>query len=153
MGIKKTILVLGSGNVSKKNSDTLYLDIKKLEGVDIIRDIEKGLPFDDNKFKKIIAHHILEHINDLIFVMNEIHRILQKDGVLEIEVPFGSNALIDPTHKRILDINGFNFFIIKDFNSINTGFTGWFKMEKITALGPDNKEIRGLNFILKKVEY
>jgi len=146
--INKMKLEVGSGPIREKDKDKnmLYLDIKRFPGVDVVRDIEKGLPFENNKFEGIKAHHILEHIKDLIFVMNEFHRVLKPSGILDIEVPTGRNARIDPTHARFFDQHGFNFFFIRDFNSENAGVLGWFNIEKI-----ENPSGLGLRFILRKI--
>ena len=150
MEIRKRLEV-GCGVIQEKLEDTVYLDIKRFPGVDIIRDLEKGLPFDDNKFYEIKAHHVLEHVNDLIFVMNEFHRVLKLNGTLDVEVPYGINSRIDPTHVRFFTPQGFDFFIHKDFNSVNSGVLGWFELLDLQLNGPSKDDIRGLRFIFKKV--
>ena len=133
-------LEIGPGIVKEKQEDTTYLDITKWEGIDIVRDIEQGLPFDNEKFDYIQAHHVLEHIKDLIFVMNELHRVLKTGGKLDIIVPSGRNAHIDPTHIRFFIPEGFNFFFVKDFNSYNAGVRGWFKKPDLEILDQSEEQ-------------
>ncbi|MGB5325862.1 MAG: class I SAM-dependent methyltransferase [Pseudomonadales bacterium] len=45
------------------------------------------LPFADNSFDKIICSEVLEHIPDYQGMLEEIERILSKDGLLAISVP------------------------------------------------------------------
>lgn len=126
-------LILGCGPLmigEHRGENETRLDIIKWPEVDIVRDIEKGLPFANKTFDKIIARHVLEHIKDLVFVMMEIHRVLKIGGIIDIEVPYGKNARIDPTHKRFFCEQGLDFFIIRDYNSISTGVTHWFKLNK-----------------------
>jgi len=59
-----------------------------------VRDLLRGLPFNDNTFDEIRAHHCLEHIpagEDLIFVMSELCRVLKPGGILDISVPHSSS--------------------------------------------------------------
>jgi len=66
-------------------------------------DMEQGeLPYHDNQFEHIKATHVLEHIRNLIPLMNECHRVLRGGGTMYIEVPkFPHNDSVkDPDHKR-----------------------------------------------------
>jgi len=134
-------LNVGCGIVDKPKKDVCYLDMKPFPGVNIVRDIEKGLPFANETFEKITAHHILEHITDLIFVMNEFHRTLKQDGKLDIIVPFRKNAHIDPTHIRFFIPESLNFFLVKDFNSVNVGIEGWFNLKKFEFLDSEKNPL------------
>lgn len=103
-------LNLGCG-LNKLNG---YINIDKEEKIDpdIVRDIERGLPFNDNIIDKVLCSHILEHIKELFFVMNEIWRILKPDGILVIKVPpyDFEGAFSDPTHIRVFTPRTFKFF-------------------------------------------
>jgi SAM-dependent methyltransferase len=78
------------------------LDKDKATRPDVIADMETGLPFGDNAFDEVRAHHILEHIHTekKTFVMYEAWRVLKPGGVLDIEVPAFPfvQAVMDPTH-------------------------------------------------------
>lgn len=91
----------------KKRNDTpgwIGVDQDPNSEADIVCDIEKGLPFPDNSIDFIYNSHVLEHINNLMYVMDEFWRVLKKDGLVEIEVPHyqGGNALRHPDHKRLM---------------------------------------------------
>lgn len=91
----------------KKRNDTpgwIGIDQDPNSEADISCDIEKGLPFPDSSVDFIYTSHVLEHINDLMYVMDEFWRVLKKDGLVEIEVPHyqGGNALRHPDHKRLM---------------------------------------------------
>lgn len=74
--------------------------------------IERGLPFRDDRVDQVYAVHFLEHVDHLLAVMNEIHRVLRSDGVLHAMVPHGGcvNAVADPTHCRFFHRQTFKFF-------------------------------------------
>ena len=103
-------LDLGCGN--RKHEGYIGIDLEFKEGVDIVRDIEKGLPFSDETIDEIYASHILEHLKELNFVMEECYRILKKDGMMRIIVPHAATieAIRDPSHVRFINEQTFHYF-------------------------------------------
>jgi SAM-dependent methyltransferase len=78
------------------------MDVVALKGVDVVHDFNVfPYPFKDSAFDLILANHALEHVNDLLRVMEEFQRILAPGGVVQVMVPYFSspNAYRDPTHK------------------------------------------------------
>jgi SAM-dependent methyltransferase len=88
------------------------IDRQSYPGVDVVTDLEASLPIDDDTFDHIFAIHVLEHIRDLISLMNELHRVLRPGGVLHVLTPYWHhiNAIADPTHVRFMDIQSFKYF-------------------------------------------
>jgi len=77
---------LGSG----KDYRNGFVNIEKntLLKADIHLDLEKDrLPFKDSSVDFILIKHTLEHITNIVHLLNECHRILKKDGNIHIEVP------------------------------------------------------------------
>lgn len=68
---------------------------------DILRNIEQGLPFDDNSVDEIFSKHTLEHISPdkIHWVMAEIYRVLKPNGILKVIVPINKGYLCSPEHK------------------------------------------------------
>lgn len=95
-----TLLDLGCG--AKKPPGALGLDRYPFPGVDILADLEDGLPFRDGVFDEVRAVHVLEHVHNLVHLMNELYRVLRPGGVLRVLTPHWrhANAVIDPTHVR-----------------------------------------------------
>ena len=94
----KKKLNLGCGKSIKKG--WVNLDINEEEGIDVVHDLNiLPLPFDIETFECILCENVLEHINYLP-LMNDLHRILKKGGVLIIRVPhFTSKSnYADPSH-------------------------------------------------------
>lgn len=68
-----------------------YINLdKNIHGQEVLRDILRGLPFDDNKFEEVYTSHFMEHIpvgEDLYFVLSEIWRVSKNGGKFIIRVP------------------------------------------------------------------
>ena len=108
----KRVLHIGSGK--QKFEGALSLDIDKSLSPDIAWDMNMfPWPIDDKSFDEVIAINILEHVEDLVLVLNEIYRILKPSGKLYILVPHFTNyaAYVDPTHRQHLSYFSFDYFI------------------------------------------
>ncbi len=108
---EKMRLNLGCG--SKILPGYINLDKFQIPGVDVVHDLEKyPYPFKANTFLEVECNMILEHINDLVSIMKELHRICKHGALLKIKVPYFSCAsnFIDPTHKRLFSYYSFDFF-------------------------------------------
>ena len=51
----------------------------------------ENIPYDNEKFDSIICAHVLEHVTDYMKSMNELYRVLKKDGVCFVSVPLSGN--------------------------------------------------------------
>lgn len=110
-------LNIGSGRkqlAGYENVDlTQYVDGKGDELVKYVLNIEKEeLPFEDNSIDEILADNVLEHLFELIFPMNEMHRVLKPDGILVGNVPVAGSkeSYMDPTHRRFFIPETFDYF-------------------------------------------
>ena len=78
------------------------IDRYPFPGVDVVRDLRRGLPFNDSIFDGVRAHHCLEHFtgDDLLFLVDEVWRVCKPGAKLEITVPDATspNRYRDPTH-------------------------------------------------------
>jgi ubiquinone/menaquinone biosynthesis C-methylase UbiE len=76
-------------------------------------DLELGkLPFENDSVDHIRATHVLEHITNLIPLMNECWRVLKVGGTFYIEVPKypSLDCFKDPTHVRFFVKETFEYF-------------------------------------------
>ena len=105
-------LNLGCGQFPK--SGYVNLDIDSKTKADVFHDLAKfPYPFKDNSFSLIEADHVLEHLENPIRVMKELHRILEPGGKLIIRVPHFSRGFTNPDHKRGFDITFAYWFLPK----------------------------------------
>ena len=109
---EKIIIELGCG--PRKKEGRIGIDAVDLPGVDIVADLEKGLPFlPDNSVDQIHCRNLLEHIKNFENLMAEIVRVLKKDGTAHIFVPHFSNPhyYSDFTHSRFFGLYSFYYFV------------------------------------------
>lgn len=116
---------LGAGTDIRKNF--INHDIVKIKNIDLVHDLNvHPWPWKDNTINEILALDVLEHLDDFLKNMEEIHRILIKDGKLFLKVPYwnSTSAHIDPTHKRGFHELTFDFFDpAKDFCKLRPYYT------------------------------
>ncbi|MEZ5082127.1 MAG: methyltransferase domain-containing protein [Bacteroidales bacterium] len=113
LGNKKNVVVeLGCGQ-HKHIQEAIGVDILDNENVDIIADVNQGLGFfQDNSIDLIYSSHFLEHVQDLGFVLKEIHRVLKPGGKVTGLVPHFSNPYYysDYTHITPFGLYSFSYF-------------------------------------------
>jgi SAM-dependent methyltransferase len=81
-------------------------------GVDVVADLDDGMPFERASLDHVFAVHVLEHVHDMVAVMAELHRVLRPGGVLHVLCPHWRhvNTAADPTHVRAIDTLTFRWF-------------------------------------------
>lgn len=102
---------VGCGGTKQKPT-SCGVDVHLVSGVDVVADVRDALPFADASIDRVYAVHVLEHVLDLVEVMNELHRVLTDDGVLHVLSPHWQSiaAVADPTHVKYLDVQTFKWF-------------------------------------------
>jgi SAM-dependent methyltransferase len=88
------------------------VDAVEQPGVDVVANLDEGLPFASDSLDHVFAIHVLEHVADMVAVMAEIHRVLRPSGLLHVLCPHWRhvNAAADPTHVRPIDPLTFGWF-------------------------------------------
>ncbi len=82
--------------------------------VDVFCDLNMDIPFKDEKFDSIICSDVLEHLQDAAKAISEMHRILKKDGVALINIPFMYGL-----HEEPYDFARYTKHQIKNFSDVN----------------------------------
>lgn len=109
--LNEKILDLGCGK--NKYEGAIGIDFNENTDADVIHNLnEFPYPFDDNEFDKIVLNHILEHLDDVVKVIEEVHRIAKPNAIAVINVPFFTSvdAFADPTHKHFFSSRSFDYF-------------------------------------------
>lgn len=117
-------LDLGCGH--RKIRGCLGVDSEASPTVDVLADINRGLPFMDNSVDEIYVYHILEHLDDFLGAMAEIWRVCQPGGLVFVKVPHAASPYVtwkDPTHRRGLFIATFAYF---DDTYLEGAFFGYY---------------------------
>lgn len=71
------------------------------------------LPFDDNSVDLIFSNHTIEHLDNYLYGISEIHRVLKHGGELLVGVPYVTLTefnLVNPYHKQHFNEYSFDFF-------------------------------------------
>ncbi len=126
--MKSIILDLGCG--PNKILEAFGVDVRHIPGVDIVCDIEQALPFKASSVEVIWLRHVIEHVRNLIGLMEEVYRISRHGAAVEVVVPYYTSrgAFRDPTHVRYITEDTFQYFEFPADYGIRTNF----KIEKIT---------------------
>ncbi len=118
MAMKTKHLNIGCGWLQNASTDTIeWTNLDQFAEVnpDIVCDMTKGIPFDDNYFDYITAIACLGQIEknkDFLFVMNELWRVLKVSGTLFIYLPHRGypHAYHDPFNQRRFNEEHWNGF-------------------------------------------
>ena len=112
------VLDLGCGTVAankfqaKEGDVVVGLDVKRAACVDVVWNLElkMPLPFETNEFDLVYCWAVLEHLDNLVFVVKEACRVCKPSGVIKIMVPHAvsKDAFTSPFHKRFFTFNSFN---------------------------------------------
>ena len=133
------ILDLGCG--LRKRPGAIGIDVNPRSHADIIHDLNRfPYPFPDNHFDEIICDNIIEHLDDFLNVMEELHRVAKPLALVTIVVPFYSHqqAHTDPTHRHFFGVHSFDYFID---GTANAGFQ--YSRAKFTLLSVEfEKELK-----------
>ena len=55
--------------------------------VDMVFDLNDGLPFDDDSVDEVVAIQVLEHLAKPLTLLEEIYRVLKPGGTIDVAVP------------------------------------------------------------------
>lgn len=90
------------------------VDLLEMPGVDVVADLNRPLSLlPDNSCEHLYSRHCLEHVQDFLPLMREIHRVVKPGGKIEIIVPHFSNVYghSDPTHVRLFGLFSMYYFV------------------------------------------
>jgi predicted SAM-dependent methyltransferase len=137
---KKAIkLNLGSGY--RKIEGYVNIDNREECFPDLLCDVRDGLPFEDNAVEEVRCWDFLEHIapNKVVFVMEEIYRVLKAGGKFEFMVPStdGRGAFQDPTHVSFWNSNSFLYYSDEAHRNLY-GIKAHFNFKTLTNLVSSN---------------
>lgn len=107
-----SVLHLGCGRT--KRPGAIGADINPASDADVRCDLDApAFPFATGTFEYVICEHVLEHLENVIKVMEEIHRVSKPDATVLVQVPHFSSVhyYADPTHKHPFALHSFDYFV------------------------------------------
>ena len=105
------ILDVGCGAAKKEGATGI--DVSSYPCVDIVYDLNKyPWPIPDSSFDIALCKDVVEHLDNTIGMMEELHRVLKPGGKIIIYTPHFSNpnSFRDPTHKHHFSYGTFDYF-------------------------------------------
>ena len=108
-------LDLGCGQ--NKRPGAIGVDQNRDTSADVIGNIDRGaLPFRDDSFDKVWVVHVIEHVENVVAAIEELHRLTRAGGVIVIETPHYTDfsSFCDPTHRWHLNTFSFRYFTDDD---------------------------------------
>jgi SAM-dependent methyltransferase len=105
------ILDLGCGRA--KTPGAIGADLNRRSHADVILDLDQlPLPFHDNSFDSLVANSVVEHVEDIVRFMEEVHRVCRPGARVHLVTPHFSSAdaYADPTHRHYLSLRSFDYF-------------------------------------------
>lgn len=111
---KKIVQTLHLGCGMEKTPSSIGVDINPDSTADVIHDLNVfPYPFPANRFTTVVADNILEHLDNLVKVMEEIYRITKPGAKIYIKTAHFTSvdSFTDPTHKHFFTSRTFDYFI------------------------------------------
>jgi ubiquinone/menaquinone biosynthesis C-methylase UbiE len=105
--------VLDVGCGQDKIPGALGIDRMAGTAADIVHDLDvRPWPVADSGFDLVRCQDVIEHLDDIVGVMEEIHRVARPGATVRIRVPHFSSvqAYTDPTHRHFFSSDSFAYF-------------------------------------------
>jgi len=109
---KTPTLDVGCGN--DKIPGAIGIDLIPGPQIDIVHDLDRmPWPVQTSTFDVIRLWSVMEHLHDLVAVMEEVHRVARPGAIVLIGTPHFSsaNAYTDPTHVHFLSGRFLDYFV------------------------------------------
>ena len=96
-----------------KRPGAIGVDNNANTAADALADINGGrLPFRDSVFDRVELIHVIEHVEDVVRTIEELHRVCRPGGIIRLETPHYTDfsSFCDPTHRWHLNSFSFRYF-------------------------------------------
>jgi SAM-dependent methyltransferase len=116
--------VVDIGCGAHKQPGTIGVDQRRVNGVDVVSDFERGLPFRDSSVAGVYSIHSIEHMRDLTTFMEELYRVCAPSAKVYVKTPYYASrkAFVDPTHVRFMTEESFGYFTSPNYYGLKTNF-------------------------------
>lgn len=91
-----------------------FINIDIAPYADVSLDLNRDrLPYGDNSVDVVFTYHTIEHTDNYLFALSEIHRVMKHGAQLYVGVPYVTLTeynLVNPYHKQHFNEYSFDFF-------------------------------------------
>ncbi len=117
-------IILDIGCGAQKQRGAIGLDRRRMKGVDVVCDIEQGLPFRKASISAAYLVHTIEHIRNLNAFMEDLYRVCSPGAKVYVKTPYYTSreAFVDPTHVRFMTEDTFKYFAFPNFYELRCNF-------------------------------
>ncbi len=110
-----------------KEPGAIGLDVNSSTDADVLADVsENPFPIRSGTFDRIVIRHVIEHVENPLRFLEELHRVARDGAEIEGITPHFSNpcSFADPTHRHHFSVLFLNFFR-RDQEFPPTGWRRW----------------------------
>lgn len=110
--ILNEIVFINMGAGITRIAEAINIDVSAKADISLNLGVD-SLPFDDESVDLIFSDHTIEHVENYINLIEEIHRVLKKGGCLLVGVPYVTLTkyhLVNPYHLHNFNEFSFDFF-------------------------------------------
>ena len=104
---------LDFGCGTRRQPASIGVDVNLNSAADVIANLDRfPYPFADNTFDRIYCDGIIEHLGNVVQVMEELYRIARPGAYIIIITPYFTSvdAFSDPTHRHYFSARSFDYF-------------------------------------------
>lgn len=121
------VLIIGGAEIGQgveiilgcKNISVTSIDIYPVEDICFVADAHY-LPFQDESFDAVWVQAVLEHVVDPIKVVDEIYRVLNRDGMVYSEMPF-MQSVHEGAYDFLRATSAGHRYLFKSFSRLDGG--------------------------------
>jgi SAM-dependent methyltransferase len=142
--------VLDIGCGANKVAGAIGMDVNPRTAADVIHDLDDlPYPFADDQFDEVIGRHVIEHVQNPLAVMNELHRITRDGGIVKLLAPHWTNPdfATDLTHRNHL--NSYSFRNLTEDRAVFDFYTeARFKQKVVRVTLLNLWKLTGLEYLI-----
>jgi hypothetical protein len=114
--VPEPVMKVDLGCGASKTAGFVGLDRFPLAGVDVVCDLDRGIPLADDSVDYLLASHSLEHIANLPAMIQEIFRVCRDRAIVTIISPYYATGLnhANPYHKKAFNEHTARFFTVHE---------------------------------------
>jgi hypothetical protein len=100
-------------NGSRRQPGAIRVSDKPGEGIALLADLQRGLPFKDESVEEVYLDHTLDDTRDFMGAIQEVWRVCQPGALVHVWLPHASSmwaSTRNPAQTRAFTIETFEFF-------------------------------------------